>query len=103
MKQVTKSSQSGCSPWSWWSGLAGLAGCETNPYTGRSQLLMTSVVARDADGMRRPIAKSKTIRKCTSRKIHGEVEPVRARGCPHHRSGETVRNMLRWQTSFNGR
>jgi predicted Zn-dependent protease len=24
-------------------GLAGLAGCETNPYTGRSQLLMTSV------------------------------------------------------------
>ena len=30
--------------------LAGLAGCETNPYTGRSQLLMTSVVRRDADG-----------------------------------------------------
>ena len=24
-------------------GLAGLSGCETNPYTGRSQLLMTSV------------------------------------------------------------
>jgi metalloendopeptidase OMA1, mitochondrial len=42
MKKVTKSSQSVLAL-VMTVGLAGLAGCETNPYTGRSQLLMTSV------------------------------------------------------------
>jgi len=42
MKKVIKSSQSVLAL-VMAVGLAGLAGCETNPYTGRSQLLMTSV------------------------------------------------------------
>src|SRR2546427_4480328 len=42
MKKVIKSSQSVLAL-AMAVGLAGLAGCETNPYTGRSQLLMTSV------------------------------------------------------------
>ena len=42
MKKVTKFSQSVLAL-VMAVGLAGLAGCETNPYTGRSQLLMTSV------------------------------------------------------------
>mgnify|MGYP001218746346 FL=1 len=42
MKKVMKSSQS-VLVLVMAIGLAGLAGCETNPYTGRSQLLMTSV------------------------------------------------------------
>src|SRR6185295_312979 len=42
MKKVIKSSQSVLAL-VMAVGLVGLAGCETNPYTGRSQLLMTSV------------------------------------------------------------
>ena len=67
MKKVIKSSQSVLAL-VMAVGLAGLAGCETNPYTGRSQLLMTSVDQEMQMGAQ-AYARSKTIRKCTSHRI----------------------------------
>ena len=45
-------------------GLASLVGCETNPYTGRSQLLMTSV-AKKCRWARKPMIRSRVTPKCT--------------------------------------
>lgn len=57
-------------------GLAGLPGCETNPYTGRSQLLMTSVDQEMQMGAR-AYSQVKNDPKMRQSKDPREVEPVR--------------------------
>jgi predicted Zn-dependent protease len=57
-------------------GLAGLPGCETNPYTGRSQLLMTSVDQEMQMGAQayRPVRNDPEMHQSQDPR---EVEPVR--------------------------
>jgi len=57
-------------------GLAGLPGCETNPYTGRSQLLMTSVDQEMQMGAR-AYSQVKNDPKMHQSQDPREVEPVR--------------------------
>jgi predicted Zn-dependent protease len=57
-------------------GLAGLPGCETNPYTGRSQLLMTSVDQEMQMGAR-AYSQVKNDPKMHQSQNPREVEPVR--------------------------
>jgi len=57
-------------------GLAGLAGCETNPYTGRSQLLMTSVDQEMQMGAQ-AYSQVKNDPKMHQSQDPREVEPVR--------------------------
>jgi predicted Zn-dependent protease len=57
-------------------GLAGLPGCETNPYTGRSQLLMTSVDQEMQMGAR-AYSQVKNDPKVHQSQDPREVEPVR--------------------------
>jgi predicted Zn-dependent protease len=57
-------------------GLAGLAGCETNPYTGRSQLLMTSVDQEMQMGAQ-AYSQVKNDPKMNQSQDPREIEPVR--------------------------
>src|SRR5438034_4859973 len=75
MKKVIKSSQSVLAL-VMAVGLAGLAGCETNPYTGRSQLLMTSVDQEMQMGAK-AYGQVKNDPKMHQSQDPREVEPVR--------------------------
>ena len=75
MKKVIKSSQSVLAL-VMAVGLAGLAGCETNPYTGRSQLLMTSVSEEMKMGAQ-AYSQVKTAPKLRQSQDPREIEPVK--------------------------
>ena len=66
-----------------------LSGCETNPYTGRSQFLMTSVSDEMQMGAQ-AYHQVKSDPKMKQSQDPREIEPVKTSGGPHHRSGEAV-------------
>ena len=82
-------------------GLTVASGCETNPYTGRSQLLMTSV-SQDMQLGAQAYSQVKNDPNVRQSQDPREIEPVKrvAAGLSSPRSG---RNMRRWRSSSSGK
>lgn len=84
-------------------GLAGLAGCETNPYTGRSQLLMTSVDQEMRMGAQ-AYSQVKNDPKMHQSQDPREIEPVRrvaariVEAAKHSKYAEMA-NQFQWEVT----